>query len=154
VLDSTGLIIFANDFIQDTLSTSFGLAIIPPFAPSNGKPAAAHFHVIVLASLKISWCYCVSESYSTFSMPSRCVINNQNSFHTSIRVINLQDFFRPPFINYVFLLLIKCQLLSSFVQLHYKYILEYDNYAEMLSLCNFAKPFHVFVLAILTFKIA
>src|ERR687887_1359046 len=49
-----GLIIFANDFIQDTLSTSFGLATMPPFAPPNGRPAAAHFHVIVLASLNIS----------------------------------------------------------------------------------------------------
>src|SRR5919197_1647113 len=49
-----GLIIFANDLIHDTLSTSFGLATISPFAPPNGKPAAAHFQVIVLASLKIS----------------------------------------------------------------------------------------------------
>ena len=41
-------------FIHDTLSTLFGSAIIPPLAPPNGRPAAAHFDVIVLASLKTS----------------------------------------------------------------------------------------------------
>jgi hypothetical protein len=49
-----GLIIFANDLTQATLSTLLGSAIMPPFAPPKGKPAAAHFHVIVLASLKTS----------------------------------------------------------------------------------------------------
>ena len=49
-----GLIILANDFIQATLSILLGSAIMPPFAPPNGRPDAAHFHVIVLASLNTS----------------------------------------------------------------------------------------------------
>jgi hypothetical protein len=49
-----GLIIFAKDFIE-AISTLVGSAIMPPFAPPNGRPAAAaHFHVIVRASLKTS----------------------------------------------------------------------------------------------------
>jgi hypothetical protein len=119
---TVGLIIFANDLFQDILSTSFGLETIPPFAPPNGKPAAAHFHVIVLASLKISVGVTVSANrIPPFPGLVDVLSITKTPLHTSIRIINLQDFFRPPFIYLFFLFQRGCHLLLSF----YRYIIGY-----------------------------